>query len=220
MAATAVHGGCSMISTSGPASAYVLSGQLDPESLPYTLVKLTPEVVAILERNSMRIGRMFTDRRGTHGNPIGTGDVVSVTLFESAAGGLFIPLEAGVRPGNFVTLPNQAVDTQGNITVPVCRPNLGQGEDRGRGSEEHRQRAQGPCARTAGRGRAGRSACLLPQRAWRSRNSVPPAGEPERRAIARRDCARRGPEESRLRHLGHARSCRTPGARAVCGAHQ
>ncbi len=111
-----------MIPTSGPASAYVLSGQLDPASLPYSLVKLTPEVVAILERNSMRIGRMFTDRRGPTEIRFGTGDVVSVTLFESAAGGLFIPLEAGVRPGNFVTLPNQAVDTQGNITVPYAGP--------------------------------------------------------------------------------------------------
>lgn len=122
LAATAAHGGCSMIPTSGPASAYVLSGQLDPESLPYSLVKLTPEVVAILDRNSARIGRMFTDRRGPTEIRFGTGDVVSVTLFESAAGGLFIPLEAGVRPGNFVTLPNQAVDTQGNITVPYAGP--------------------------------------------------------------------------------------------------
>jgi polysaccharide export outer membrane protein len=43
-----------------------------------------------------------------------------VSIFEAAAGGLFIPLEAGVRPGNFVTLPNQRVDTQGNITVPYA----------------------------------------------------------------------------------------------------
>jgi len=26
--------------------------------------------------------------------------------------------EAGVRPGNFVALPNQPIDTQGNIFVP------------------------------------------------------------------------------------------------------
>ena len=63
---------------------------------------------------------MFTDRRGPTDIRFGIGDVVSVTLFESAAGGLFIPLEAGVRPGNFVTLPNQSVDTKGNITVPYA----------------------------------------------------------------------------------------------------
>ena len=48
----------------------------------------------------------------------GIGDVVTVTIFEAAAGGLFIPAEAGVRPGNFITLPSQAVDHNGNISVP------------------------------------------------------------------------------------------------------
>jgi polysaccharide export outer membrane protein len=46
--------------------------------------------------------------------------VVSVTIFEAAAGGLFIPAEAGVRPGNYVTLPNQPVDTKGFISVPYA----------------------------------------------------------------------------------------------------
>lgn len=48
------------------------------------------------------------------------GDVVSVTIFEAEPGGLFIPSEPGARPGNFVTLPNQVVDTNGNITVPYA----------------------------------------------------------------------------------------------------
>ncbi|WP_022722520.1 polysaccharide biosynthesis/export family protein, partial [Rhodopseudomonas sp. B29] len=43
-------------------------------------------------------------------------------IFEAAAGGLFIPAEAGVRPGNFVVIPNQAVDDRGNITVPYAGP--------------------------------------------------------------------------------------------------
>jgi polysaccharide export outer membrane protein len=51
---------------------------------------------------------------------IGAGDVVQVTIFESASGGLFIPPEAGVRPGNFVTLPPQEVDRSGTITVPYA----------------------------------------------------------------------------------------------------
>jgi polysaccharide export outer membrane protein len=51
---------------------------------------------------------------------IGVGDVVQVTIFESAAGGLFIPAEAGVRPGNFVTLPPQHVDQAGTISVPYA----------------------------------------------------------------------------------------------------
>ena len=46
---------------------------------------------------------------------LGIGDVVSVTIFEAEAGGLFLPSEAGARPGNFVTLPDQMVDSDGNI---------------------------------------------------------------------------------------------------------
>jgi polysaccharide biosynthesis/export protein len=40
---------------------------------------------------------------------------VSVTIFEPA-GGLFVPSDAGARPGNFVTLPNQIVDANGNCS--------------------------------------------------------------------------------------------------------
>jgi polysaccharide export outer membrane protein len=122
LSATIAHGGCSTLPTSGPASSHVVAGQLDPESLPYALVRITPEVELILARHSMRIGQVFMDRRGPSDIRFGVGDVVSVTLFESAAGGLFIPIEAGVRPGNFVTLPNQSVDTNGNITVPYAGP--------------------------------------------------------------------------------------------------
>jgi len=43
-----------------------------------------------------------------------------VTIFDAAAGGLFIPSEAGVRPGNFITLPAQEVDNNGNISVPYA----------------------------------------------------------------------------------------------------
>src|SRR5262245_21876278 len=51
---------------------------------------------------------------------VGAGDVLQVSVFESAAGGLFVPSEAGVRPGNYVTLPPQQVDRSGAITVPYA----------------------------------------------------------------------------------------------------
>ncbi len=98
----------------------LFAGQMDPASLPYAMVKVTPDVGNILERNSVRIGRAFVDRRGPAEIRFGIGDTVSVTVFEAAAGGLFIPADAGVRPGNYVTLPNQPVDTQGNIMVPYA----------------------------------------------------------------------------------------------------
>ena len=59
-------------------------------------------------------------RRSPKRITLGIGDVVSLTIFEAEAGGLFLPSEAGARPGNFVTLPDQMVDSDGNITVPYA----------------------------------------------------------------------------------------------------
>ncbi len=113
--------GCADLPTSGPNSKDVLTaGNQQPDSLPYALVRLTPEIVDILAKNEPRLTNAFTDRRAPHEIRFGIGDIVSVTIFEAAAGGLFIPLEAGVRPGNFITLPNQAVDNNGNISVPYA----------------------------------------------------------------------------------------------------
>ena len=116
-----IVGGCSTLPASGPSSGDVRSaGRSESEILPYAVVRITPEVERALARHSPRIAQAFTDRRGPNEIRFGIGDVVSVTVFESAAGGLFIPLEAGVRPGNYITLPNQSVDNSGNITVPYA----------------------------------------------------------------------------------------------------
>jgi polysaccharide export outer membrane protein len=90
------------------------------DSVPYALVRLTPEIVKTLDQYEPRFSNSFTDRRPPQAFHFDIGDIVSVTIFEAAAGGLFIPAEASVRPGNFVTLPNQAVDDKGNISVPYA----------------------------------------------------------------------------------------------------
>jgi polysaccharide biosynthesis/export protein len=118
--------GCtnSMMPVAGPESwdvhsqASAVAGTDD--RLPYALVKLTPEVMAMLTTNPQGFLGTFTDRRPAVQLKFGIGDTVSVTIFEAAAGGLFIPSEAGVRPGNFVTMPDQQVDNSGNITVPYA----------------------------------------------------------------------------------------------------
>ena len=120
LSALGVHCACSIFPTSGPASSDVRSEKSDAEGLPYALVRVTPQVEKVLESKAPRIAQAFPDRGGPSEIRFGIGDVVSVTVFEAAAGGLFIPLEAGVRPGNFITLPNQAVDNSGNITVPYA----------------------------------------------------------------------------------------------------
>jgi len=97
----------------------ILSGQRDPTSLPYAFVKVTPKVIDVHAKNAPRL-IAFNDRRRPRDIVFGIGDILSVTIFESSSGGLFIPGEGGVRPGNFITIPNQAVDVQGNISIPYA----------------------------------------------------------------------------------------------------
>jgi polysaccharide export outer membrane protein len=119
LAEAAVLSGCGFIPMSGPSSLAVRSEQ--SPTLPFALVKLNPQVVHTLENYQPNVlAGVFTDRRQPANILFGVGDVVSVTVFEAAAGGLFIPTEAGVRPGNFVNLPDQIVDNDGNISVPYA----------------------------------------------------------------------------------------------------
>jgi polysaccharide export outer membrane protein len=111
--------GCGLLPMSGPAGMDILSGQRDQTSLPYTIVKVTPKVIEVLSKNAPRL-IVFNDRRRPRDITFGIGDILSVTIFESSSGGLFIPGEGGVRPGNFITIPNQAVDVQGNISIPYA----------------------------------------------------------------------------------------------------
>jgi len=47
----AALGGCGLMPVSGPATMDILSGQRDPMSLNYAIVKLTPKVIEVLSRN-------------------------------------------------------------------------------------------------------------------------------------------------------------------------
>jgi polysaccharide export outer membrane protein len=111
--------GCGIMPAAGP---YGLDVRTQATStVPYAVVKLTPEVVdALAKYEPAVLAGAFTDHRPPAAIKFGIGDTVSVTIFEAAAGGLFIPIEAGVRPGNFVTLPDQSVDNDGNISVPYA----------------------------------------------------------------------------------------------------
>jgi polysaccharide biosynthesis/export protein len=113
-------GGCALVPASGPAS-YNVDAASSP-TIPYALVKLTSETVNTLGHYEPRgLAGAFPDQHVPPSRLVfGIGDVVSVTIFEAAAGGLFIPTEAGVRPGNFVTIPDQTVDNDGNISVPYA----------------------------------------------------------------------------------------------------
>jgi polysaccharide export outer membrane protein len=112
--------GCAFLPTAGPYQRHVRAERASADSLPYALVKVTPDVLRVLATAAPRLAGAFPDNAPPRGIVFGIGDVVSVTIFESKAGGLYIPAEASVRPGNFITLPNQLVDNNGNISVPYA----------------------------------------------------------------------------------------------------
>ncbi len=112
-------GGCAMLPASGPAPLKVFLTPPDLRTIPYSVVQVTPNITSILANAVPRL-TAFADQQKPTDLRFGVGDVVGVTIFEASSGGLFIPLEAGVRPGNFVTFPNQAVKSNGNITIPYA----------------------------------------------------------------------------------------------------
>lgn len=112
--------GCGLMPVSGP-NAIAVKSQVTWNGPPYGRVFLTPKVINILDEYGPRtLSATFGDHRSPPEIKFGIGDVVGVTIFEAAAGGLFIPAEASVRPGNFVTLPNQPIDARGMLSVPYA----------------------------------------------------------------------------------------------------
>ena len=113
--------GCSIMPATGPQGSAVLNESDGGEgvAVPYALVKVTPEVVRVLGRYAPRLSTAIADRTPPQAFRFGVGDLVSVTIYEAAGGGLFSS-ENGARSGNSVTIPNQAVDESGNIAVPYA----------------------------------------------------------------------------------------------------
>jgi polysaccharide export outer membrane protein len=88
----------------------------------YALVDITKHVAEKFDYtiiNSLEKGFGAT-RRPPPETPLGVGDIIEITIFEAQAGGLFIPSDAGSRPGNYITLPKQTVDRSGSISVPYA----------------------------------------------------------------------------------------------------
>jgi polysaccharide export outer membrane protein len=121
--------GCTMIPDSGPSRRNVeseatatLGSSTAGAILEYALVDLNRVVLPLITDSGP--GSLLRTFGAGHGPvpeiKVGVGDTVQVTLFEAQAGGLFIPTDAGSRPGNFVSLPNQTVDSKGYITVPYA----------------------------------------------------------------------------------------------------
>jgi polysaccharide export outer membrane protein len=121
--------GCSSLPRSGPDDAAIKKDaavyfHADKDKKPlvdYVLLDLTKSVLSYFPQQKPQTLKGFgPTRKGPPDLPLGVGDVVQVTIFESQAGGLFVPQDAGSRPGNFVNLPQQTIDTNGTISVPYA----------------------------------------------------------------------------------------------------
>jgi polysaccharide export outer membrane protein len=121
--------GCAALPRSGPADTAVVSqakvtvgGATQGGKVDYVLVELGKDVLKYFDFGPSRTFAGFGVPAASRSPelPLGIGDVVSVTIFEAQAGGLFIPSDAGSRAGNFVTIPNQTVDRNGTISVPYA----------------------------------------------------------------------------------------------------
>ena len=94
------------------------------ERVPYALVALKPTSLTVANRSThlAELGYRGLPQKGPSSENVrlGVGDLLGVTIFEAASGGLFIPSEAGSRAGNFVQVPQQQVDSSGFIDVPYA----------------------------------------------------------------------------------------------------
>jgi polysaccharide export outer membrane protein len=88
----------------------------------YVLIDLNKGILPYFDQiptSSLRTG-FGGGRGGAPDIPLGFGDVVQVSIFEAQSGGLFIPSDAGSRPGNYITLPQQTIDKAGTISIPYA----------------------------------------------------------------------------------------------------
>src|SRR3974377_113605 len=91
LGAVAVVGGCAWMPANGPSGDAVVAGQQDPTSIPYALVKVTPEAERVLAYNAPRLGRLFRDTRPPKGLTLGVKALLWVTNLEPPRGGPLTP---------------------------------------------------------------------------------------------------------------------------------
>lgn len=94
-------------------------GSVGKPALLYDLITLDPGNVAVLTAqpsvDAFDTGIISAPPADVR---IGVGDVIGMTIFESQAGGLFLPANATTSQGNFITLPPQQVYENGMLSVP------------------------------------------------------------------------------------------------------
>jgi polysaccharide biosynthesis/export protein len=117
---------CSLLPGSGPSGdAITLSGTATPEEAerPFALIEIDDFTADVLARRAAPgLRGYFGDHRPPAIQPIGVGDVLQITIWEAAAGGLFsAPVVDRVSPGSrSAAIPDQVVGRDGSVTVPYA----------------------------------------------------------------------------------------------------
>lgn len=120
---------CTTLPRSGPAHQAIernattkFVSKAKTAGIDYALVDISKTVASYFDYTIINsLAKGFGGGKGpAPQTPLGIGDVVEITIFEAQAGGLFIPDDAGSRPGNYITLPAQTIDRNGMITVPYA----------------------------------------------------------------------------------------------------
>src|SRR3954447_5262853 len=89
LAAALALGACSTNPGSGPLTDDVLNKTQSPNAPAYELIPINPATVKILHTHEPKgLAGAFSDKRPPASIVFGVGDVVAVTIFEAAAGGL------------------------------------------------------------------------------------------------------------------------------------
>ncbi|MCK5374455.1 MAG: polysaccharide export protein [Alphaproteobacteria bacterium] len=93
------------------------------KQMKYVVIDINEHTIDTIAKNRKAYGKKpanWPEKTKSHVTKVDVGDSISITIYEQNSGGLFVPKEAGVRPGNFITLPPQIVDSYGYITVPYA----------------------------------------------------------------------------------------------------
>src|SRR6185437_7617173 len=92
---------CTLLPGTGPSSdsinGYATAGVRSSAPLPYALVDVSKDTIGFLSQpNLITFTGEFPDKRPKPNQVVGVGDVLNVSIFEAAPGGLFTP---GQAPG-------------------------------------------------------------------------------------------------------------------------
>ena len=118
-----VLAGCSSLPTAGPTTTDVMRQEVSGNQTRFDLVDIDENVVRALSATTQE---SFQARFKKYGKPpeptIGVGDILSVSIWEAAGGGLFgvSPTDHVSAGSRSVSIPEQVVGQDGGISVPYA----------------------------------------------------------------------------------------------------